>query len=285
MDEQHFEQVGSLFHNDLQKKPNEALEILKRLMTRAGFIIGKQGETTLLGGFSHHCVVFDGEPLPVMTTLNDNVTLAVDSGILTLSVPAAASAATTASAAEAETTTASTAAAATKTQTTTTAASDRAPAARGSTVVEEVQAAVDAASRLTAEAATASASEIPDQAYDDLRSKMVIRLEKNNTRAYLTTLTERAEELNNLVNQIGIGDAFRRSLGSADIKEFTGGITQIEKTITFKNLPVKRKTRWFEMVFHQLHFMSKKSGGERVMRLYGMLGMKGILAVEIITIT
>ncbi|KAI7877551.1 uncharacterized protein EV154DRAFT_569028 [Mucor mucedo] len=177
--------------------------------------------------------------------------------------------------AQAAATTASTATTATEEISTTVA---RPPTARPSALVEEVQDAAEAATR-AADRVTI-AGELEDLEFSELRSKVMLRLEE-------------------------------KTIASRNLEAFTAQLCQVAATINFMNetgqvmkniLSLYQYMTFVESILHRFYsahdaqeemvangasvakFYENKIRGERVLRLYGMLGMKGVLAVEIITI-
>ncbi|KAI7891149.1 uncharacterized protein EV154DRAFT_563642 [Mucor mucedo] len=179
-------------------------------------------------------------------------------------------------AAQAAATTASTATTATEEISTTVA---RPPTARPSALVEEVQDAAEAATRAAAADRVTIAGELEDLEFSELRSKVMLRLEE-------------------------------KTIASRNLEAFTAQLCQVAATINFMNetgqvmkniLSLYQYMTFVEYILHRFYsahdaqeemvangasaakFYENKIRGERVMRLYGMLGMKGVLAVKIIT--
>ncbi|KAI7865385.1 uncharacterized protein EV154DRAFT_572180 [Mucor mucedo] len=189
-------------------------------------------------------------------------------------------------AAQAAATTASSATTATEEISTTVA---RPPTARPSALVEEVQEAAEAATRAAAADRVTIARGLEDLEFSELH---------------------RANELNLVVRRSGTGAALDKLRQSKNLEELTAQLSQVAETINFKNetgqvmkniLSLYQYMTFVESILHRFYSAhdaqekmvangasapkcyENKIRGERVLRLYGMLGMKGVLAVEIIT--
>ncbi|KAI7891146.1 uncharacterized protein EV154DRAFT_563633 [Mucor mucedo] len=142
------------------------------------------------------------------------------------------------------------------------------------------------------------------------RRGMTRRLEKNNYVGGLTILSNRANELDQLTHRIGTGEAFDQLLESTTLNEFTLDLREMKRTIStrsqlgysFKNITClyhylliteyhvfKGFDEWECMEIIVLNdadpvgFMDCRTRGEHVFRVFQLLGMAGILAVEVMT--
>ncbi|KAI7877552.1 uncharacterized protein EV154DRAFT_606530 [Mucor mucedo] len=143
------------------------------------------------------------------------------------------------------------------------------PAPRPSPVIERLEASMARAtsSRTAVTAATAPSSTTAEQEeLADIEGRLLNRLEKNDNPSYLAKLQRRDDELNASSRSVDMGTTF--------------------EYVVYQNMqPGDAEDLMIQNGADQVGFYKRKVRGERVLHLYGLLGMAGILASEIINVT